>query len=87
MLIQASGLVPDVALDIAVEAARDGGTPEIGHCGFAPLSGIFRLILDPDNPNLEQHMGESLERMIAHEKYHALRWDAQGNSSAQSHRN
>ena len=36
---RASGLVPDVALDIAVEAARDGGIPEIGHCGFCTSSG------------------------------------------------
>ena len=78
---RASGLVPDVALDIAVEAARDGGIPEIGHCGFAPRSGLIRLILDPDNPNLEQHMGESLERTIAHELHHALRWDAVGYGS------
>lgn len=78
---RASGLIPIVMLDIAVEAARDGGIPETGHCGFSPRPGLIRLILDPDNPNLEQHMGEALERMIAHELHHALRWDAVGYGS------
>ena len=67
-----------VILDIEIEAARYGGIKEIGHSGYVPRPGLMRLILDPYNDNLAQHLGESLERMIAHELHHALRWDTVG---------
>ena len=75
---RAEGLVPGTVLDIEVEAARFGGVPETGHSGYAPRPGLMRLTLDPENERLADHLGEPLERMIAHELHHALRWDAVG---------
>lgn len=75
---RSENLVPDVVLDIEVEAAKFGGIPEIGHSGYVPRPGLMRLMLDPFNENLDNHMGEHLERMIAHELHHALRWETVG---------
>ena len=71
-------LVPPIALDVQVEAAATQGIPEYGHSGYAPRPGLVRLTLYPENPNLADSLGEPLERMIAHELHHALRWDAVG---------
>lgn len=68
----------NVVLDVEIEAARYGGITEVGHSGYVPRPGLMRLMLDPYNDNLAQHMGEPLERMIAHELHHALRWDTVG---------
>ena len=73
---QASSL--EVVLDIEIEAARYGGICDTGHSGIAPHPGLMRSMLDPYNENLANHLGEHLERMIAHELYHALRWDTVG---------
>ncbi len=67
-----------IALDIVVQAIPGGAIPDIGHVGYCSRPGLILLILDPDNPNLANHMGESLERMIAHELHHAMRWDSVG---------
>ena len=75
---RSSELVPSVVLDIEVEAAKYGGIPETGHSGYVPRPGLMRLMLDPSNEHLESNMGEALERMIAHELHHALRWDTVG---------
>ena len=75
---RASEVVPDIVLDIEVEAVRFGGVPETGHSGYVPRPGLMRLMLDPENQNLEHHLGLPLETMIAHELHHALRWDTVG---------
>jgi len=75
---RSQSLVPEVVLDIEVEAARYGGIAEIGHSGYVPRPGLMRLLLDPHNENLKHHLGEHLERMIAHELHHALRWETVG---------
>ena len=71
-------IVPEIALDIEIEAAQYGGIPETGHSGYVPRPGLMRLMFDPTNEHLKKNMGEPLERMIAHELHHALRWDTVG---------
>ena len=38
----------------------------------------IQLWFDPKNPNMEEHLGQTLERTIAHEYHHALRWAGPG---------
>lgn len=68
-------------LDIVVRAVRNGGIPEIGHVGHVAGPGLLMVTIDPDNPNLSDNMGEPLERMIAHELHHLMRFDAIGYGS------
>lgn len=66
-------------LDAVVQAVPGGPViPERGHGGFAPRPGVVFLTLDPDNPNLPASLDAALERVIAHEVHHALRWDRVG---------
>ena len=66
-------------LDVVVQAVPGGLViPELGHVGFSPRPGVVFLTLDPDSPNLPASLGEPLERMLAHEMHHALRWDRVG---------
>ena len=67
-----------VVLDIVIQAIPNGGIPDIGHAGKCACPGNISFTFDPGNPNLDSHMGEPLERMIAHELHHALRWDSVG---------
>ncbi|MES9903620.1 MAG: DUF2268 domain-containing putative Zn-dependent protease [Sedimenticola sp.] len=75
------GSVPEIPLDIVVEAVVNGGIPETGYCGYSPRPGVIFLSIDPSNENLKSHLGVSLERVIAHELHHALRWDSIGYGS------
>jgi len=75
---RAEQVAKPIVLDIVVRALRNGVIPEIGHVGFAPGIGVLELTIDPDNPNLANHMGEPLERMMAHELHHAMRWETVG---------
>lgn len=70
--------IPAIHLDVEVVAVINGGIPETGHSGYAPWPGLIRLTIDPTNKNMSQNMGEPLERVIAHELHHALRWDSVG---------
>ena len=65
------------ALDIFVQSGK-GVIPELGYVGYAPKPGVIYLTLDPDNPNLLHNLGAALERQIAHEFHHALRWFGPG---------
>jgi uncharacterized protein YjaZ len=76
--LRAAECVELPVLDVVVQAAKDGGIPELGHVGHTPRPRVIFITLDPDNPNLTQHMGEAFERMVVHELHHALRWDAVG---------
>ena len=75
---RAGPAVTDLTLDIAVRAVRNGTIGEIGHVGHVPGPGVLTLTLDPYNPNLPDHLGEPLERMIAHELHHLMRFETVG---------
>lgn len=75
---RAAPLVPPIVLDVQVQTAATQGIPAYGHSGYAPRPGLVVLTLYPENANLERSLGEPLERMIAHELHHALRWDTVG---------
>lgn len=75
---RADRVAEPLVLDIVIQSVAKGGIPEIGHVGHAPRPGVLMLTFDPDNPNLLNNMGESLERMIAHELHHVMRWDTVG---------
>jgi uncharacterized protein YjaZ len=62
-----------LALDIFVQPGK-GVIPELGYVGYAPKAGVIYLTANPDNPNLPRNLGAALERQIAHEFHHALRW-------------
>ncbi|SFQ28709.1 Predicted Zn-dependent protease [Roseivivax halotolerans] len=65
-------------IDIIVEDIPGGVIEEMGLAGFSPSGWTIRLICDPGNPNFEGNLGEPLERMIAHEANHTIRWRTQG---------
>ncbi len=65
-------------LDIIVQGQPSIVIPEMGLMGYCPHAGLIYLNLDPDNPNLTAHLGEPMERMLAHELHHALRWSGPG---------
>ena len=75
---RAEQVAEPIVLDIVVRSLRNLVIPEIGHVGFAPGIGVLMLTIDPDNPNLADNMGEPLERMMAHELHHAMRWETVG---------
>ena len=56
-------------------------TQVIGRLGFGGACydpHAIRLSFDPKNENMERHLDETLERTIAHEYHHALRWAGPG---------
>ncbi|GGX42591.1 hypothetical protein GCM10007385_07900 [Tateyamaria omphalii] len=64
-------------LDIVVQdSARV--IPERGHVGFAPNGWIVYLSFDPDAEAFESNLGAPLERTLAHEINHILRWRGPG---------
>lgn len=74
-----AGVCEPPALDVVVQAVPGGPViPERGHVGFSPRPGAVFLTLDPGSPHLPASLGEPLERTIAHEVHHALRWDRVG---------
>lgn len=75
---QAEAVSEPITLDVVVQAIPGRGIPEIGHVGYVPAPGIIMLTLDPDNPHLAANLGELLERVIAHELHHALRFEEAG---------
>jgi Predicted Zn-dependent protease (DUF2268) len=66
------------ALDIFMRSEPGAVIPERGYVGYAPSPGAVYFTFDPDNPNLPGNLGAPLERMIAHEFHHALRWYGAG---------
>lgn len=69
------------ALDIAVQPVAGRVIPELGFVGYVPGPGVMTMTIDPDNPNLPDHLDQTLERMIAHELHHVLRFESVGYGS------
>lgn len=51
---------------------------ERGHVGFAPNGWLVYLSFDPDADAFEHNLGAPLERTLAHEINHILRWRGPG---------
>ncbi|MEL6618295.1 MAG: DUF2268 domain-containing putative Zn-dependent protease [Pseudomonadota bacterium] len=51
---------------------------ERGHVGFSPNGWMIYLSFDPDAPAFAGHLGEPLERTLAHEINHVVRWRGPG---------
>lgn len=74
-----AGVVEPPRLDVVVRAVPGGPVvPHHGHVGHTPGAELVFLTLDPSNPNLPRALGAPLERTIAHEVHHALRWAGPG---------
>jgi Predicted Zn-dependent protease (DUF2268) len=69
-----AALVEPFALDIFIQADAGNVIPERGFVGYAPAPGAIYFTFDPANPNMAPNLGAPLERMIAHEYHHAMRW-------------
>lgn len=67
-----------LAIDVVVLAWPGRVIPERGYVGYAPTGAMIQLVFDPANANLSACLGETLERMIAHEFHHVMRWHGPG---------
>lgn len=65
-------------IDVVVQAWPGRVIPERGYVGHAPTGTMMQLTVDPANPNLSRCLGETLERMVAHEFHHVCRWRGPG---------
>ena len=62
----------------SLKADRSRVIQRLGHGGFCGDAGTIRLFFDPRNPEMARYLGLELERTIAHEYHHALRWAGPG---------
>ena len=61
-----------------LKADRTRAIGRLGHGGFCGEAHAIRLSFDTKSPMLAKHLGDALERTIAHEYHHALRWAGPG---------
>ena len=62
----------------SLKANRSQVIGRLGLGGFCGDANSIRLSFDPKNPNMHDNLDETLERSIAHEYHHALRWAGPG---------
>ncbi|MEM9344081.1 MAG: DUF2268 domain-containing putative Zn-dependent protease [Pseudomonadota bacterium] len=65
-------------IDVVVLAVPGRVIPERGYVGYAPTGTMMQLTFDPSNSNLIACLGETLERTVAHEFHHVMRWRGPG---------
>lgn len=69
--------VPD--MDILIQRRSRGVIPELGVGGFAQGENTFLIVLDPENPALDESLQNgALGRVIAHEAHHCMRMSGPG---------
>jgi len=71
-------LVEPFTLEIFIQAGAGNVIPERGFVGYGPRPGAIYFTFDPANPNMARNLGAPLQRMIAHEYHHAMRWYGAG---------
>lgn len=76
--VRIESVVAPRTLDVVVQAWPGRVIERFGFAGYAPTADMIQLTVDPDNPNLVDHLGEPFERMVAHEYHHTLRSLAPG---------
>ena len=62
----------------SIKADRTRAIPRFGFGGACYDADMIRLSLDTKSEALSAHLDETLERTIAHEYHHALRWAGPG---------
>ncbi len=65
-------------LDIVVQNMPGRVIPELGFVGHAPTGNLVHMTFDGANEHLMSNTGLPLERMVAHEANHVLRWRGPG---------
>ncbi len=68
--------LPDV--DVVVQNVPGRVIQELGYVGYAPTGSLVHLSFDADNDHLPDTLGEALERQVAHEANHVMRWRGPG---------
>lgn len=66
------------AVGFQLKANKKGTSPISGIGGACYDTDMIRLYFDPRNPNMDQHLDEALERLVAHLYFLALRWAGPG---------
>ena len=64
--------------DLVVKPIPGGGLPGLGFVGYAPTGHLVELTVDPGFDRLADTLAEALERTLAHEFNHVLRWRGVG---------
>lgn len=72
--LTAETVTPEIVIDVVVQVWPGRVIKEMGFSGYAPTGTMMQLTFDPENPALESKLGEPVERMVAHESHHVLRW-------------
>ena len=67
-----------VPMDVVAQVLPSATLPELGISGHCPAQDLVHLNFDPSNPALAGSMGAALERVLAHEVHHAMRWKGPG---------
>ena len=76
--LRCEAVTEPLAIDVVVQAWPGRVIPERGYVGHAPTGTMMQLTFDPANANLPDCLGETLERTVAHEFHHVLRWRGPG---------
>lgn len=72
-----SEYVPVDDVDIVVQES-EWVIHQRGHVGYAPSGWLVHMSFDPTSDAFESNLGEPLERTLAHEINHVLRWRGPG---------
>ena len=75
---KAESLTDPIDLDIVVQVWPGRVIEQMGFTGYAPTGTMMQLTFDPENKNLKPNLGEPVERLVAHELHHVLRWRRPG---------
>ncbi|WP_420962547.1 DUF2268 domain-containing putative Zn-dependent protease [Brucella sp. IR073] len=74
-----STFLPPPRLDILIQRLTGETIPEMGIVGHAYRGTLFGMVVDPDNPNFTDSLGNgALQRQIIHEVHHCLRMAGPG---------
>jgi len=76
--LRCESVLDPLPIDVVVQAWPGRVIPERGYVGFAPTGTMMQITVDPANDNLSACLGETLERTIAHEFHHVMRWRGPG---------
>lgn len=70
--------IPVSNVDVVVANNPQGAIPEIGVGGKTYNPHLVFISIDAKFPNLKNSLEEKLERSLAHELHHCIRWDTVG---------
>lgn len=70
--------IPIQNVDIVIYDNPGGTIPELGIGGYAPSAYLIFVSLDPLFPAFHKTINSELERTLAHELHHCMRWNSVG---------